>query len=670
MFSKQYFLLLFLFFIQIKTVKEEITVFATNEFYAECENGYYILELNVEFSNRFDNYYSFLLDLENPIDLKLKCFIQYKNSSIICIGNLNSNDFDFELGDFIEFPINFPNVEGIIWDYDSFARNIYGKGFIIDDDCPMKPESDFTLNDWGLNFNITDIVDDICVEPIKSLQYKYNFKVKGNFISSELIDNLVQNNKEIEILQDIWIPLNIRAGKIKFRKVNEIQFAFCPFKTMLSKSNINQQFILECSIPIPEGRLLIGDVRIKPFYDFFYIKTDGEIFLENIHFMINRTFEIPFDVEITNDEPLFIIKNNSDKIINNENNKKMIFVNYFILGQNEKNSEKIRCPDKYLFRIAKSEKDIYLYSSELKNYTIALRGILLSTETNSQNIEELNEEIIFNLTLLDNLAENEDNKKAEAKCVIPEKSPFSKKIIIFCSANKISEESMHTNNTDVLLNWNLEKNILHSNIVIKWPREDKKIKHLYSYTINGFSLVNQNYGCLDNKFYFYIYIYNLEFEPDIEFEIPMKNPSELKAICKIYEASILKCYFNLDKKKLEKDSQIDMMINYTYFSVDEQGNRVIFIVEDYDYDYEDFHIKLKTECGNYLLVGLLKGAGLDYIKVGLIILGILCFIIMVIICFICYVIYKIKIRNMKGKYMRYVEEGVNGINQGNNKFKS
>ena len=113
-----------------------------------------------------------------------------------------------------------------------------------------------------------------------------------------------------------------------------------------------------------------------------------------------------------------------------------------------------------------------------------------------------------------------------------------------------------------------------------------------------------------------------------------------------------------------------MMINYTYFSVDEQGNRVIFIVEDYDYDYEDFHLKLKTECGNYLLVGLLKGAGLDYIKVGLIILGILCFIIMVIICFICYVIYKIKIRNMKGKYMRYVEEGVNGINQGNNKFKS
>ena len=34
--------------------------------------------------------------------------------------------------------------------------------------------------------------------------------------------------------------------------------------------------------------------------------------MENIHFMINRTFEIPFDVEITNDEPLFIIKNNAE----------------------------------------------------------------------------------------------------------------------------------------------------------------------------------------------------------------------------------------------------------------------------------------------------------------------------------------------------------------------
>ena len=75
---------------------------------------------------------------------------------------------------------------------------------------------------------------------------------------------------------------------------------------------------------------------------------------------------------------------------------------------------------------------------------------------------------------------------------------------------------------------------------------------MYSYTINGFSLVNQNFGCYEDNFYFYIHIYNLNFEPDIEFQIQMKNPKEPKAICKIYESSILKCYLPLNKKRLDK----------------------------------------------------------------------------------------------------------------------
>ena len=85
----------------------------------------------------------------------------------------------------------------------------------------------------------------------------------------------------------------------------------------------------------------------------------------------------------------------------------------------------------------------------------------------------------------------------------PKDSFFNKKIKIFCTANKISEESMVSNDTDILLNWNLEKNRIHQDLIIKWPEENKKIKHMYSYTINGFSLVNQNYGCYENNFYFY-----------------------------------------------------------------------------------------------------------------------------------------------------------------------
>ena len=105
-----------------------------------------------------------------------------------------------------------------------------------------------------------------------------------------------------------------------------------------------------------------------------------------------------------------------------------------------------------------------------------------------------------------------------------------------------------------------------------------------------------------------------------------------------------------------------MMTNYTYNSVDEHGNKVAFVVEDYEYDYEDFHLTLKEACGDYLIVGLLKNAGIDYIKVALVVLGIILFIIIIIICFICYVVYKIKNR----KYVKFIEEVNNNIGNSNN----
>ena len=673
MFHKKLFLFLLFFFVKIKT-ENEITIFATNNVFAGCEEGFYLIELQVKFSSPFDNFYSFELVLENPIELKFKCFIHNKNSSISCLGNLKSNDFEVEIVEFIEFPINFPDVEGIKWDYDSFAKNIYGKGWIVEEDCLIKEIEEFTDKEWGLIFNITDIYDDKCFDIENSVENKYIFNMKGNIISGELINNILNQNEEIEILQDIWIPISIKTNKFKYKKVEDLSFAFCPFNIKLSKSNINNQFFLECQIPIPEGRLLIGNVQIKSFYDFFYIKAKEEIYLDNISFVVNRTLEVQYNSDsensekennnLSDDNPILIDQNETNSEINNE--KKYVSVNYFILGENELESEKIYCPDKPLFKITDSNKDIRLFSSGLKNYTFTLQGILFIQNKNYSQASFIYNKIVFYLQIIDNLAENEDTQKTEAKCIIPIGSSFYKKIVIYCNANKISEESKITNDTDILLNWNLEKNRIHQDLIIKWPEETKKIKHMYSYTINGFSLVNQNHGCYQNNFYFYIYIYNLNFEPDIEFEIQMRNPTEPKAICKIYESSILKCYFHLDKKRLEKGTQIDMMTNYTYLSVDEKGNKVAFVVEDYDYDYEDFHLTLTTSCGNYLLIGLFKNAGIDYVKVAIIALCIVLFAIVVIICFICYIIYKIKTRNMKGRYMKYVEEqGMNNMDNNN-----
>jgi len=661
MFHKKLFLFLFFFFVQIKS--EDITIYATDEVIAGCEGGFYLIDLQVKFSSPFDGYYTFQLELENPYELKFKCFIYYKNSSIICLGNLNSNDFDVELGEFIEFPINFPDVKGIKWDYDSFAKNIYGKGWIVDEDCLVKDNEEFSENDWGLIFNITDIYDDKCIDVENSVENKYIFKIKGNIISGELMNNILNENEEIEILQNIWIPISIKTNRFRYRKVEDLSFAVCPFNIKLSKSNIKNEFVSECSILIPEGRLLIGSIQIKSFYDYFYIKTKEEIYLENISFVINRTLEMQYnsDSENTNsnnlqsDSPISINNIETDIEIKE---KKYLTVNYFILGDSDIESEKIYCPDKPLFRISNSDKGIHLFSSGLKNYTFALEGILFIQNKNYSQESFIYNEIVFYLQVTDKLTEiiEGDEATTEAKCIIPIGSPLYKRIVIYCTANKISEESKTTNHTDIELNWSLEKNRIHQDLIIKWPEESKKKKHMYSYTINGFSLVNQNFGCYENKFYFYVYIYNLNFEPDIEFEIQMKNPSEPKAICKIYESSILKCYFPLDKKKLEKDYQIDMMTNYTYLSEDEHGNKVTFIVDDYDYDYEDFHLTLTTSCGDYLFVGMLKNAGINYVKVAIVILCIILFVIVVIICFICYIIYKIKSGKKKRGYTEYVGE--------------
>ena len=151
----------------------------------------------------------------------------------------------------------------------------------------------------------------------------------------------------------------------------------------------------------------------------------------------------------------------------------------------------------------------------------------------------------------------------------------------------------------------------------------------------------------------------MEVDTDISFEIQMGNPVEPKAICKLYESSIIKCYFPLYQKKLEKNTQIDLPTNYTYYSIDEYENKVIFEVDEYDYDYEDFHISVKETCGDYFIVGALKKAGLDYFKIFMIVLGIAAFVFIVFICFVCYIYYKIKYRNRKGIYVRHIEENIN-----------
>ena len=888
---KIYFYLLFVFFLRVKSSSyNNITVIATNVISTHCDNGLYFIEIKVNFSSPFEDYYSFPLDLMNPPDLKLKCIMTYQNSSILCFGNLNSNKFDLEIGEFIAFPQKFPKIETIEWDYDSFIKNIYGKEMIINSDCSQIQYDSYLNNEWGLVLNITNIYDNMCIYSINAEEIKYNFKMKVNIMEGRLkekLEKIIEDNTEgikkyeIELIQDIWVPILIIIRKERFRKIDDFSFAFCNIYEKISETNlnylINEGFEFDCNINIPENKLLIGIIQIKPFYDYLFMKINrleenniesNEIIFENMYFNINRTFEKTNkikqkelnnqeqnntkhqsgrridenentsysddnntnrennndikidekennndsnnnpqnenneinsnfnsnehnndisdmvnnnkqnnnvnDIENNNNEhnndindmennndiqnghindmdnnnipsndennmnynnntqnndennnknndinnmdknndnnnqnnDINDMQNNNDKNQNNDNienkdkstssinlenniksdintfnengnkdknetesntskEKFLITFDYFII---DGKSNKIFCPDKPIFTIWDSNNDIQLYLSKQNDYTFMLKGYLSNGLQDIDNklvpIMEIYDSIDFSLQVIDNLAEDEDDQRAEAHCTIPANTLLYKNITIFCTANKISEESMKTNDADITLNWGLEKNRLHEDIIIRWPEGKRKFKHMYSYTLIGFSLVQKNYGCFNNEFYFYIYIYDLFNEPDINFEIEMKNPVEPKAKCKIYESSILKCYFPLYQQRLEQFTKIDLPTNYSYSYVDEKGNKVTFLVDDYDDDYEDFHITVRETCGDYFIVGALKKAGLDYFKIFLIVIGIAAFAFMVFVCFICYISYKIKHRNTKGNYIRHIEEDFNNEGTG------
>ena len=782
------FYFIYILIILIKfTLNEEITVTATNELSAECKDGLYFIEIKVNFSSPFNEYYSFPLSLLSPPELLLKCFFNYNNNAILCYGNLYENKFDLEMGEFIILPNTFPKLDNIIWDYDSFVKNIYEREWIIKEDCLQANITNFLNNKWGLFFDIKEIYDNKCSYSINAEENKYIFKMKTNLVKGNLIEKK-DNDLEIEFLEEIWVPLLINTRRGIFTKIDHFSFAFCSAEANKLKINFNnlknERLDFDCYIPIPEGKLLVGAIKIEPFHDYLHMKIDeyenseNKIF-DNIYFYINRTYEIIYNIsekplvkqdytssifdkrkdeEIDNntssdsneeikdntniinneisqtddeikeneenketneiisenteikeneenkgtniisnvDIPSYneskgnenketnIITNEITQSItkektedNNKNNtninnpkeyKEIMTYNYFIIGE----QKKIYCPDKPIFVINDINKDVTLFSSEEKTYTIMLKGVLTNGLQEVGNkffsIMEVYEDISFNLHLIDNLAEDEDDQKAKAVCNITAGTLFYKKTSIFCYAEKISEESKLTNNSDITLNFGLEKNRLYDDIIIRWPDEKKKIKHMYSYNIEGFSLVQTNYGCFNNEFYFYIYIFEIDNEADINFEIQMKNPVEPKAICKLHEPTILKCYFPLYQQKLEQNTLIDLPTNFTYYSEDENGNKVIFEVDDYEFDYEDFHIRVKETCGDYYIVGALKKAGLDYFKIFLIVLGIAAFAFIVFICFISYVYYKIKHRNRKGQYIRHIEEDINTNNNINNKF--
>ena len=401
-----YFIIFFLFH---KILSNVISIIATKEVKTYCDYGLYVIEIKVIFSSPFENYYSFDLNIETPEQIKFKCFLFYKNSTIYCSANLDSNKFKIKRSEIIKLPNKFPIIKGFVFDYDSFVKNIYEKELVMEYTCKEKNDKYISNNQWGFNLNITSIYDNKCTYSRNVEENKYVFNMKVNVLDGLLKNELDKINKDkidtgflqYEFLQEIWVPILIGDNlNANFEKNNDFPFSFCSTKEKISNLNLNklikEGFDFECYIPIPEEQAMTGIIQIKPFYDQIYMKiinevpNDNRIIFINIFYNINRTIETTFDIikdnnssfsndlklnektnlrrnqEIT-DNITHIINNNeieNNSILIDKENETNLNINSII---NDDNQTQIKIEED--LNLTTDKNDSQLIDNQIKNYT-------------------------------------------------------------------------------------------------------------------------------------------------------------------------------------------------------------------------------------------------------------------------------------------------------------
>ena len=87
------------------------------------------------------------------------------------------------------------------------------------------------------------------------------------------------------------------------------------------------------------------------------------------------------------------------------------------------------------------------------------------------------EEIKFYLKVTDNL-ESPDSRRKSVKCSIPTGTSINKNELIEVKCIG-SRPPLPHNNTDLLLNWNIQENNNFEDLIVKWPYDLTHKKHIF-----------------------------------------------------------------------------------------------------------------------------------------------------------------------------------------------
>ena len=632
--------------ILINSSFERILVKAGDKINYSCEKNIYYIQIEVTFSEKPKNeLYFFTLTLSSPDNLNFKCTLDYSKSQILCFKSLSYNSNIISKNTFFQLPYPFPELKGIEWDYESFLQKVFNKAWRVGQDCGVEniflnnsPEQ--SNKNWDLEGSISSVSNEQChFGPLSNEKNsRYNFDINVSFEKGEIL-GLIKNsenkdNNDIELLQEIWIPLSPSENghnMIKFDK-NNFPVALCKASNKINKENVDK-FIMNCNIPIINNKILKGIININSFVDKVYLKQNNKTNIISVYFKIN----------------------------NNEN--------HLSLSDNDK---EIICPNQPVFSI--SSKD-YITMGDYYNDTYKYSFFIVGTLTNGYYknnetiivLNETKEDINFVLKLETNLVTSKENE-INASCVIPKGSRYNMKnfVTIKCigqkrhfSGKEIS--GRNSNIVDITLKWNLIENNLFKNIIISWPKTyDKSTeKNIFYYYLTGLSIRQSNFGCHQNNFDFFVYIYNIYSQPKLNFNLPLTLPKNTLANCEIFDSKALKCSIKLKHKKLYKGDKVMLPpLGSEYDIFNNDGNRIIFAMNNFSSikNDHDFYVTSKEECGNDVVIGTLKDMGMSSEDSIIIYIFAIIGIVSIVVGFIIYFYCKIKNRIKRGMKLTTNEE--------------
>jgi len=639
-----------------------------------CENNIYQFQIDVQLSKKMDEIIPFEMTIPLPSSLPFKCIINGPKSHIYCLHSFQNYVWSLPDDSSIELPYPFPEIKGIKWDYDSFLKKIYRYLWKSIGNCGLEYQVNPKLSKYNnLNANKTQIlstsgkmqivadIEEISEGQCHSSISDYSFNMKLKLYDGEIVEefkNAKASNKtaSIKFLHEIYLPVllgdKIQKGKTTFKKDYEYKYAKCVYDKELNQNNYDGLggVAFVCHLNIKKYIKFQGPLQIKPFTDYVYIEKTGIDGIKATN-KIGIKFEILSGFETKNNQAPTSTNNLQGQISINE-------PNFLILNSNLNG---FVCPDKPILIIKNYNEGITFggLNTSGSKYLFLIYGYLINGYefiNGTLTLQDMTkDEIKFYLKITDNL-ENPDYKRKSVKCRIPSGTSINKNVLIEvqCIGTRINFEN---NNTDLLLNWNIEENNNFQNIVIQWPYDLTKKKHIFYYNIKGLSVKKDDFGCFENKFYFYLYIYDLKAEPKISFNMPLVYPKNSEAVCKLYNSVTFKCMIDLRLKKISKGKNIILPNEMIKYLPNKEQNIILYSVNATNYSSVlDFQLPIEQSCGDLKLVGAIKDIGYSYTQVIIIIVCIFLGLFLCIFGVGFCIIYEITHRNRKGKYFKHAEE--------------